>query len=78
MRFSEDRIDKLTCSDGKQRSIHIWEPEKTRMVFLTVHGGMDHGGNYMPPALYFRDHGIATVAPDQHGHDPRGPITPIR
>lgn len=69
MRFSEDRIEKLTCSDGIKRDIHIWEPEKPRAVFLTVHGGMDHGGNYVLPALYFRKEGIATVAHDQHGHN---------
>ena len=69
MRFSEDRIEKLTCSDGVQRDIHIWEPESPRAVFLTVHGGMDHGGNYMNPALYLKQYGFATVAHDQHGHD---------
>jgi alpha-beta hydrolase superfamily lysophospholipase len=69
MRFSEDRIEKLTCSDGIQREIHIWEPDKPRAVFLFVHGGMDHGGNYKIPALYFRERGIATCAHDQHGHD---------
>jgi lysophospholipase len=69
MRFSEDRIEKLTCSDGIKRDIHIWEPPHPRAVFLTVHGGMDHGGNYVHPALYMKDHGFATVAHDQHGHD---------
>ncbi len=69
MRFQEDRIEKLDCSDGKQRKIHIWEPEKPEKVFLTVHGGMDHGGNYCLPALYFKEHGIATVAHDQQGHE---------
>ena len=69
MRFSEDRIEKLTCSDGIKRDIHIWEPEAPRAVFLAVHGGMDHGGNYILPALYFRKHQMATVAHDQHGHD---------
>ena len=69
MRFSEDRIEKLTCSDGIQRDIHIWEPDKPRAVFLFVHGGMDHGGNYKTPALYFKKHGIAMTAHDQHGHD---------
>lgn len=76
MRFSEDRMEKLTCTDGKQRNIHIWEPEKPSKVFLTVHGGMDHGGNYCLPALYFREHGIATVAHDQMGHDHHGPDHP--
>ncbi len=78
MRFFEDRIEKLTCSDGKDRQIHIWEPEAPRMVFLTVHGGMDHGGNYMLPALYFKEHGIATVAHDQQGHDHHGPDHPTK
>jgi len=69
MRFSEDRIEKLRCSDGIQRDIHIWEPQDPRAVFLTVHGGMDHGGNYINPALYMKEKGFATVAHDQQGHD---------
>ena len=69
MRFSEDRIEKLRCSDGIQRDNHIWEPDHPRAVFLTLHGGMDHGGNYLFPGLYFKDHRIATLALDQHGHD---------
>lgn len=78
MRFSENRIEKLKCSDGKKRGIHIWEPEAPDKVFLTVHGGMDHGGNYGLPALYFKEKGIATVALDQHGHDHHGPDHPSK
>ncbi|MCK5068549.1 MAG: lysophospholipase [Bacteroidales bacterium] len=68
MRFSEDRIEKLTCSDGIQRDIHIWEPETPKAVFLTIHGLFDHGGNYMNPGIYLREHGFATLAHNQHGH----------
>lgn len=78
MRFSENRIEKLLCSDGNKRSIHIWEPEAPTKVFLTVHGGMDHGGNYGIPALFFKEHGIATVALDQQGHDHHGPDHPSK
>ena len=78
MRFSENRIEKLLCSDGKKRSIHIWEPEAPSRVFLTVHGGMDHGGNYGIPALFFKEHGITTVALDQQGHDHHGPDHPTK
>ena len=78
MRFFEDRIEKLTCSDGNERQVHIWEPGKPQMVFLTVHGGMDHGGNYCLPALFFKKHGIATVAHDQQGHDHHGPDHPAK
>jgi alpha-beta hydrolase superfamily lysophospholipase len=76
MRFAEERIEKLICSDGELRSIHVWEPGVPRIVFLTVHGLMDHAGNYAVPALFFRDHGIATVALSQHGHDHLGPDHP--
>lgn len=69
MRFSEDRIEKLSCSDGIERDIHIWEPKQPRAVFLTIHGGMDHGGNYIFPALFLKKHNMATVAHDQQGHD---------
>jgi len=69
MRFSEDRIEKLICCDGVARDIHIWEHQKPRAVFLTMHGLMDHGGNYMNPGLYLKEHGFALVAHDQQGHD---------
>ncbi len=69
MRFSEDRIEKLTCSDGIQRDIHIWEHEKPNAVFLTVHGLQDHGGNYLNAGMYLKKRGYALVSYDQHGHD---------
>ena len=69
MRFFEDRIEKLTCSDGAQRDIHIWEHENPKAIFLTLHGLMDHGGNYKNPGIYMKEHGFALVAFDQQGHD---------
>jgi alpha-beta hydrolase superfamily lysophospholipase len=57
MRFSEDRIEKLTCSDGIQRDIHIWEHEKPKAIFLCLHGLMDHGGNYKNPGIYMISRG---------------------
>jgi len=69
MRFSEDRIEKLTCSDKIVRDIHIWEHEAPKAVFLTLHGILDHGGNYMNLGIYLKAHGFVVVAPDQHGHD---------
>lgn len=69
MRFSEDRIEKLTCSDGIKRDIHIWEHKDPKAIFLTLHGLMDHGGNYMNPGIYMKEKGYALVAHDQHGHD---------
>ncbi|HZW23474.1 alpha/beta fold hydrolase [Noviherbaspirillum sp.] len=69
MRFSEDRLARLKCSDKVERTIHIWEPAQPRAVILAIHGGMAHAGDYVTPALWFREQGIATVSYDMCGHD---------
>lgn len=69
MRFSEDRLSRLRCSDGIERPIHIWEPAQPKAVILAFHGGLAHAGDYVTPAKYFRERGIATVSYDMHGHD---------
>lgn len=69
MRFSEDRLATLKCSDKIERAIHIWEPAQPRAVILAIHGGMAHAGDYVTPALYFRDKDFALVSYDMCGHD---------
>ncbi|MET3132252.1 lysophospholipase [Oxalobacteraceae bacterium GrIS 1.11] len=69
MRFSEDKLAALKCSDQVERTIHIWQGEQPRAVILAIHGGMAHAGDYVTPALYLRKHGIATVSFDMCGHD---------
>ena len=68
MRFAEDRLAGLPCGPGIERRIHVWEPDAPRAVILAIRGGMAHGGDYVTPALYFRRHGVATVAYDLCGH----------
>lgn len=69
MRFSEDRLATLKCSDKVERAIHIWEPGQPRAVILAIHGGLAHAGDYVTPARWFRDKGFATVSYDMVGHD---------
>jgi alpha-beta hydrolase superfamily lysophospholipase len=69
MRFSEDRLARFKGRGGAERTIHIWEPSQPRAVMLALHGAMAHGGDYVTPALYFRNHDIATVSFDMCGHD---------
>jgi len=69
MRFSEDKINTLVCSDGKGRPIHIWESPEPKALFLAIHGGMAHGGDFVTPAMYFKKYGITSIACDLHGHD---------
>ncbi|MRW94011.1 alpha/beta fold hydrolase [Duganella sp. FT80W] len=68
MRFAEDRLATFTAGQGTQRRVHVWEPAAPRAVILAIHGGMAHGGDYVTPARWFRQHGIATVACDLCGH----------
>jgi len=68
MRFSEDKLAALYCCDQVERVIHIWEPKQPRAIILALHGGMAHAGDYVTPALYFREKGIATVSFDMCGH----------
>ena len=69
MRFHEDQMASLVCSDGVSRDIHIWQPENPKAVFVAIHGGMAHAGDYCTPALYFKEKGYATVSYDMNGHD---------
>src|SRR5471030_2569605 len=69
MRFLEDRLATLECAACVERTIHIWEPAAPRAIVLALHGGMAHAGDYVTPARYFRDHGIATISYDMCGHD---------
>jgi alpha-beta hydrolase superfamily lysophospholipase len=68
MRFAEDRLSHFNVAQGMQRRVHVWQPATPRAVILAIHGGMAHGGDYVTPARYFRQHGIATVAYDLYGH----------
>jgi lysophospholipase len=67
-RFSEEGIESFECSDGVQRKIHIWGPAKPKGIFLAVHGGLAHAGDWVTPALHFKKKGWATVSFDMHGH----------
>jgi alpha-beta hydrolase superfamily lysophospholipase len=69
MRFSEDSMDTLTCVDGLKLDIHVWQPTAPKGVILAIHGGLAHGGDYVTPALYFKEQGFATVSYDLRGHN---------
>jgi alpha-beta hydrolase superfamily lysophospholipase len=68
-RYEEDRFARFKGRRGAERTIHIWEPVQPRAVLLAIHGGMAHAGDYVTPALWFKQHGIATVSFDLCGHE---------
>ncbi len=70
-RFAEDQLVSLDFGGGQQRALHVWQPAQPVAVCLAIHGGMAHAGDWVTWARYFRDRGVATVAPELHGHDGR-------
>jgi len=68
MRFSETKLDVLKTRDGEALDIHIWEPEAPKAILMAIHGGLAHAGDYVTPALYFKERDIATVSYDLRGH----------
>ncbi|SFU27161.1 alpha/beta fold hydrolase [Pseudoduganella namucuonensis] len=69
MRFAEDRLARFKGRGGAERTIHIWEPSQPRAVIMALHGALAHAGDYVTPALYFRDHDIALASFDMCGHE---------
>jgi alpha-beta hydrolase superfamily lysophospholipase len=68
MRFSETKLDVLKTRDGEALDIHIWEPESPKAVLMAIHGGLAHAGDYVTPALFFKERDIAMVSYDLRGH----------
>ncbi|RMG39884.1 MAG: alpha/beta fold hydrolase [Methanobacteriota archaeon] len=68
MDFSEDRVETIYAIDGEPLMLHVWEPPSPQGVLLGIHGGLAHAGDYVTPALFFKDKGYATIAPDLRGH----------
>ncbi len=69
MSFSETKCEIFNADEKTKLNVYEWIPKKEiKAVFLAIHGGMTHGGNYVTPALYFMEKGVATYAPDLRWH----------
>lgn len=69
MSFKETKTEVLEVEGGIRLLARIWLPEKKpKAIFLAIHGGMAHGGDWVTPALYFKEKGIATMTLDLRGH----------
>ncbi|MGM0418138.1 MAG: alpha/beta fold hydrolase [Thermodesulfobacteriota bacterium] len=69
MEFNETSHEIFKTSDNVNLLIRSWLPDDDpKAVILAIHGGMAHGGDYVTPALYFKDKNIATFAPDLRWH----------
>ena len=69
MNFSETSCEVFQADESTRLLMRIWMPKnKPRAIFLAIHGGMAHAGDWVTPALYFMKKDIATYAPDLRWH----------
>ena len=69
MNFSETGREVFQADDTTKLLTYIWMPKsKPRAIFIGIHGGMAHAGDWVTPALYFMKKGIATYALDLRWH----------
>ncbi|TFH43343.1 MAG: alpha/beta fold hydrolase [Chrysiogenales bacterium] len=67
--YGETNCEVFQADDQTKLLAHSWLPQNNiKAVFLAIHGGMAHGGDWVTPALYFKEKGIATYALDLRWH----------
>jgi len=69
MNFSETKTELFQADKKTKLLVYEWLPDKdVKAVIIGIHGGMAHGGDWVTPALYFKQQGVATYAPDLRWH----------
>jgi len=69
MNFSETKTEIFQADEKTKLLVYEWLPDKdVKAVMIGLHGGMAHGGDWVAPALYFKEKGIAMYAPDLRFH----------
>jgi len=69
MHYSQTRTETFQ-PDGRTRLLsYAWLPEgEIKAVFIAIHGALTHAGDWVTPALFFKDRGVATYAFDLRWH----------
>jgi lysophospholipase len=69
MNFSETKTELFQVDAKTKLLVYEWLPDsEIKAVMIGIHGGMAHGGDWVTPALYFKEKGVATYAPDLRFH----------
>jgi lysophospholipase len=69
MSFSETKTEIFQADANTKLLVYEWLPtQDVKAVMIGIHGGMAHGGDWVTPALYFKEKGVATYAPDLRWH----------
>ncbi|MBN2039451.1 MAG: alpha/beta fold hydrolase [Spirochaetes bacterium] len=69
MNYSETRTELFQADKDIKLLSRQWITEKKqKAIFIAIHGGMAHCGDWVTPAIYFKEHGISTYAFDIRWH----------
>ena len=69
MSFSESSETLLEVDPKTKLLVRKWLPDQQiKTIFLAIHGGLAHCGDWVTPALYFKKKGYATLAFDLRYH----------
>jgi len=69
MKFLETQCEVFQADAKTKLLSHVWLPEEApKAIFLAIHGGMAHAGDWVTPAQYFTGKGIAVYALDLRWH----------
>ncbi|MCP4115024.1 MAG: alpha/beta hydrolase [Desulfobacteraceae bacterium] len=69
MEFSETKCEIFQADAHTNLLSHMWIPDnEIKAIIINIHGGLAHAGDCVTPALFFKEHGIATFALDLRWH----------
>ena len=58
MDFQETKCEIFNADENTRLLTRVWLPEDTpKAIFIAIHGGMAHAGDWVTPALYFKEKG---------------------
>jgi len=69
MQYSETRTETFQPDEHTRLLSYAWLPSgQIKAVFIAIHGALTHAGDWVTPALFFKDKGVATYAFDLRWH----------
>lgn len=68
MQYGETQIDQFESFDGTKLPIHIWSPEKPKLILIGIHGGLAHAGDFQNIGRHFMKKNVATISYTLRGH----------
>lgn len=69
MAYEETKTEIFQPDAETKLLVYEWLPKKEiKAIFLAIHGGMAHGGDWVGVGLYFKELGIATYGVDLRWH----------